>query len=193
MERIFEQYTEETQDLRRISFSLCEWMKSWDIQIVLETHNFEKESSNVVWIEFQWPGSVGKPNYKTYQTLWKFVNEDNFPKKTTTHKKLSGIAKEVCIVWDFKQRTCYLKLSKTTEDIVTLFVKWGGILNEPTNKSDSEGSLSLLTNQTRDLYKGELSKTILITQDELMRMFKLMESMEADMEKYGEDLQPVIM
>ena len=77
MERAFEQYSKETEDLRRASFSLCGWMKSGDIQILLESYNFsEKWDSHIAGIEFQRPWSVWKPPYRTYEVLWKFIQND---------------------------------------------------------------------------------------------------------------------
>lgn len=187
MGRTLEYYDKESQRLNRLSITSCDALKSGDIQIVLERMNLNENSSyGAVGIEFMWPGAVGKDVYQTYKTLWEFIqNNKKFLHKN--NKYLGYNNKEIlrAIRGDFKQWTCYLKITNTKNDILNVLVKWGQ-QNNPIEPADTEMNVNLITPEKIPLYIWDQKDIIIITQEELHRMLKIMESMEQDVKKSPE-------
>jgi len=179
-------YNEDLQQLNKLNLCCCDKMKTWDIQIILEKYNFKDDAdSHMAGIEFMRPWSVSKPVYHTYKTFGELIQSNDQYPKGKSFMAYQGEEKTVAIRWDFNQETNFFKLSNTKDDIVNIMIKWR-FDNNPLKPADVNLDLDLLLPQKLNMYKWNVKNIILITEQQLQRLFKIMESMEKDVKEKPE-------
>jgi len=182
MNRNLEYRDKERKQLNRLSITDCGGMKSGDIQIFLEKMNFNGERKySGVGIEFMSPGAAGREVYETHKTLWQFIYNNNwFLHQNNDHLRYEGQEISTAIRGDFKQWTCYLQISNTTNNILNILVKWWQ-QNNHIEPADKKMNVNLILPEKISLYTGNPKDIIMITQEELQRILKLMKSIDQDL------------
>ncbi|MFA6256448.1 MAG: hypothetical protein WC606_04655 [Candidatus Absconditabacterales bacterium] len=187
MNREIKYYNKEENQCNRLHFADGNHLKTGDIQVNLEKINFNDfnayKSAN---IEFMRPGAVGKDIYHTYETLKKFIYNDK-DYLNNDHEYLDCREKENSKTIKSDGRGTYsLTITNTKNDIINIIIK--GIKHtEP-----AEVDVNMITKEQLSLYTGDKKNILIITQEELHRIFKIMESIEKDISKNPETFKALL-